>query len=148
MTNISKVSAPGGKPLSSTVSVYTDGVSIQGNGTKEDPLVASGGSVGRLVAAAVVNTGSSTFVAEKGFSGLPSKTSPGVWSLTLATPIAIGANVVAEPAIGGGLPGFITWSSIGIGGDASNILIRTFDTTGTPADRDFSVTVNDLTPLA
>lgn len=42
MTNISKVGAPGGNPLAPGVSVYTDGVTITGNGTKADPLSGAG----------------------------------------------------------------------------------------------------------
>lgn len=42
MTNFASV--PGGKPIAPALSVYTDGVSITGNGTAADPLAAAGTS--------------------------------------------------------------------------------------------------------
>jgi hypothetical protein len=131
-----------GSPLhAGSVSVTTDGTTIAGNGTAGSPLRTT--ELIRIIAGALVNSDGS-FPGINNHPGFLSvaHTGTGVYTLVLTSYPAISNNLMVEVTQAGMVAGSSAW----IGTTPPNIVIRTFDSTGTLADRVFTITCFDTTP--
>jgi hypothetical protein len=101
------------------------------------------GGVAALIAAALVNS-DGTFplgASHPGFSAVV-HSGLGVYTLTMTNFPANGNNLIVNATQTSLVDGTAVWISPG----APDIVVRTFDTAGLPADRIFTVTAYDTTP--
>ena len=131
-----------GSPLRAVaggVPVTADDFTILGNGTTGNPLRASSF---RTIAGALVNSdGSFPGINDHpGFSAVV-HTSTGVYTLTLTDYPATANNLIVSVTQVSAVAGQNAWV-----GAPPNIVVRTFDGSGTLADRIFTIACLDTTP--
>lgn len=101
----------------------------------------TGPGVAPVIAAAVVNGTTATYISQQGFTGAITHVGVGVYDLLLLNPPANLNNAVVEVtqiSSAAGQEG-VTFSS------PNHVVVHTFNGAGVAADRDFMVTVYDLT---
>jgi hypothetical protein len=89
-----------------------------------------------VIAAGVVAAGGAFSGPQKGFTGVIAHV-PGSGIYDLGA-VSVPSGFAVEVSLVNG-PGMISWATSG-----SNIIVQTFDATGTPTDRTFSIVVYDL----
>jgi hypothetical protein len=116
-----------------TISVVTDDTTILGNGTTEDPLRA----FPPVIAAAGVNS-NGIYIEQFGFTGTIGTPATGEYQLTIANPPPLGANaLVVMIAIAGSVGGQASYLF-----DSNSVVhVYIFDKTGTPVAGIFSISI-------